>query len=332
MRRQIGAKITGVATYLPPRRVTNDDLEKILGVTDEWIRTRTGILERRYAAPGVACSHLASAAALRLLQEKEVSPDEIDLIIVATVTPDMQFPATACLVQHSIGAKKAWGFDLIAACSGLLYGLSAAAQFVIGGLHRKVMVIGADVMTSILDFQDRSTCPLFGDGAGAVLVEPAEPDEDGILDFVGRIDGAGGACLRLPAGGSLLPASHETVSGRLHYVKQRGSQVFKHAVEGMYEAFEQLRERNGFHVNDLDLVVPHQANVRILQVLQKRLGLDDSRIMVNLERCGNTAAATIALALQEALDTKRLKKGDLVMLLAVGAGFSGGGMLLRWAY
>jgi 3-oxoacyl-[acyl-carrier-protein] synthase-3 len=331
MTRRIAAKITGVATYVPPRVMTNHDLEKIVDTTDEWIRTRTGIRERHYAEPGVGASHLGTEAAQRLLLEKQIPPDEIELIIVATVTPDMMFPATACLIQDRIGATNAWGFDLSAACAGLLYALTVGAQFVAAGIHRKVLVIGSDVMTSILDFKDRSTCVLFGDAAGAILLEPTEPGEEGILDFSHSIDGSGGRNLYMPAGGSLHPASHETVEQRMHFVKQEGQQVFKYAVRRMSELACELLERNGFTSDDLDLVVPHQANMRVIRAMQERLRVDDSRVIINIDRFGNTTAGTIPLGLGEAVDQKRVKKGDLVLLIAVGAGFTSGGILLRWA-
>lgn len=332
MGRRIPAKITGVATYVPPRVVTNHDLAKIVETSDEWIRERTGIVERRYVDKGVAASHLATEAARKLLAEKNVDPAEIDLIIVASVTPDMMFPATACLVQDRLGAKRAWGFDLSAACSGFVYAFTVGAQFVGAGTHRKVLVIGSDVMTSIIDFQDRATCILFGDAAGAVLVEPAEPGEDGVLDFLHDVDGSGGQFLYMPGGGSLHPPSHETVDKRMHYVHQEGQQVFKYAVRRMAEVACKLVERNGLTGQDLKLVVPHQANLRIIRAMQDRLGIDDSRVMVNIQRYGNTTAGTIPLGLRDALDEGRLRRGDLVLLIAVGAGYTTGGVLLRWAY
>src|SRR5271169_6658689 len=332
MGRRIAAKITGVAGYVPPRVVTNFDLEKLVDTTDEWIRTRTGIRERHYADPGVASSHLGTEAAKKLLAAKGISAEEIELIVLATVTPDMFFPATACLIQDRLGAKNAWGFDLSAACSGFAYALTVGAQFVNSGAHKKVLVIGADIMTSILDFTDRATCVLFGDGAGAVLLEPAQSDSEGILDFTHDIDGSGGQCLYMPGGGSLNPATPETVEKRMHYVHQEGQQVFKYAVRRMAELSFEMLERNGFTSRDLALVVPHQANLRIIRAMQERLGVDDSKVMVNIERYGNTTAGTIPLGLRDAVAQGRLHKGDLVMLLSVGAGFTTGGMLLRWAY
>jgi 3-oxoacyl-[acyl-carrier-protein] synthase III len=331
MPRRIAAKITGVAGYLPPRVVTNADLEKRVDTNDEWIRTRTGIRERHVADPGVASSHLGTEAARKLLTDKNIDPDEIDLIVVASVTPDMFFPATACLIQDRIGAKNAWGFDLSAACSGFAYALTVGAQFVGAGTHKKALVIGSDVMTSILDFTDRATCVLFGDGAGAVLLEPAT-DSEGILDFMHDVDGSGGCCLYMPGGGSLNPSTHETVDKRMHYVHQEGQQVFKYAVRRMCELSTEMLARNGFTSDDLALVVPHQANLRIIRAMQERLGIEDSKVMVNIDRYGNTTAGTIPLGLMDAIAEKRLKKGDLVLLVAVGAGYTSGSVLLRWAY
>jgi 3-oxoacyl-[acyl-carrier-protein] synthase-3 len=275
---------------------------------------------------------MATEAARRLLEQTGTRAEDIDLIIVATVTPDMMFPATACLVQDRIGAKKAWGFDLSGACSGFLYALTVGAQFVGAGTHRKVIVIGSDTMTSILDFQDRATCVLFGDAAGAVLLEPAANEGEGILDFMHEIDGSGGMSLYMPGGGSLHPPSHETVDKRMHYVHQEGPQVFKYAVRKMAEVACNLVERNGYAGKDLALIVPHQANLRIIKAMQQRLGVEDSRVMINIDRYGNTTAATIPLGLRDAIDQGRLHKGDLVLLVSVGAGYTTGGVLMRWAF
>src|ERR1700744_578965 len=331
MPHRIAAKITGVAGYLPPKVMTNADFEKILDTSDEWIRTRTGIRERHIAEPDVASSHLATEAAKALLAETKTDAADIDLIVLASVTPDMMFPATACLVQDRIGAKKAWGFDLSAACSGFAYALTVGAQFVGAGTHKKVLVIGSDSMSRILDYKDRATCILFGDGAGAVLLEPAK-DGEGILDFQHDIDGSGGAYLYMPGGGSLNPSTHETVDKNMHVVHQDGSQVFKYAVRRMAELATGLLERNGFRGDDLALVVPHQANLRIIRAMQERLGVDDSKVMVNIDRYGNTTAGTIPLGLRDAVAQGRLRKGDLVLLVAVGAGYTTGGVLMRWAY
>jgi 3-oxoacyl-[acyl-carrier-protein] synthase-3 len=332
MSQRIAAKITGVAGYVPPRVVTNADLEKIVDTTDEWIRTRTGIRERHFVEPGVATSHLGTEAAKKVLAATGTRPEEIEMIVVATVTPDMFFPATACLIQDRLGAKKAWGFDLSAACSGFAYALTVGAQFVGAGTHKKVLVVGSDVMTSILDFKDRATCVLFGDGAGAVLLEPAASSAEGILDFAHDVDGSGGCNLYMPAGGSLHPASHETIDKRMHYVHQEGQQVFKYAVRRISELACQILERNGLTSRDLALVVPHQANLRIIRAMQERLHVDDSKILVNIERFGNTTAATIPLGLVDAVEQKRLQKGDLVLLISVGAGYTTGAVLMRWAY
>ena len=331
MSRRIAAKISGVAGYVPPKVLTNADLEKLVETNDEWIRTRTGIRERHIAEAGTASSHLATEAAKLLLDKTKTDPAEIDLIIVASVTPDMFFPATACLVQDRLGAKHAWGFDLSAACSGFAYALTVGAQFVGSGAHRKVVVIGSDVMSSILDYKDRATCVLFGDGAGAVLLEPAK-DGEGILDFSHDVDGSGGKYLYMPGGGSLHPTTHETIDKNMHVVHQDGSQVFKYAVRRMAELAGCLLERNGFTSDDLALVVPHQANLRIIRAMQERLGVDDSKVMVNIDKYGNTTGGTIPLGLRDAVDQGRLRKGDLVLLAAVGAGYTTGGLLMRWAF
>ncbi len=331
MSHRIAAKITGVAGYVPPKVMTNADLEKIVETNDEWIRTRTGIRERHIVENGAATSHMATEAAKALLAQTQTDAAEIDLIVLATVTPDMFFPATACLVQKSIAAKNAWGFDLSAACSGFAYALTVGAQFIAAGTHKKVLAIGSDAMTTILDYTDRSTCVLFGDGAGAVLLEPSGSNE-GILDFEHDVDGAGGAFLYMPGGGSLHPTNHETVDKRMHYVHQEGSQVFKYAVRRMAEMATHLLERNGFTKNDLALLVPHQANLRIIRATQERLGIDDSKVMVNIDRYGNTTAGTIPLGLRDAVEQGRLRKGDLVLIVTVGAGYTTGGVLLRWAY
>src|SRR3989475_6150467 len=328
MSHRIAAKITGVAGYVPPQVLTNADLEKLVGTSDQWIRERTGIRERHRVEKGVAASHLATEAAKKLLAQTQTNPGDLDLIVVASVTPDMMFPATACLVQDSIGAKNAWGFDLSAACAGFAYALTVGAQFVGAGTHKNALVIGSDVMTSILDYQDRATCVLFGDGAGAVLLEPTNGNEEGILDFEHDVDGSGGKFLYMPAGGSLHPTSHETVAKKMHFVHQEGPQVFKYAVRRMADLACYLLERNGFSSRDLALVVPHQANLRIIRAMQDRLGVDDSKVMVNIDRYGNTTAATIPLGLRDAVEEGRVRKGDLVLLGAVGAGYTTGGILL----
>jgi 3-oxoacyl-[acyl-carrier-protein] synthase-3 len=324
-------KITGLGTYVPPRLLTNADLERMVDTTSEWILQRTGIIERHVVDPGVGASDLGKEAALKALAEAGVDPDGIDFIVVGTVTPDMMFPSTACLVQHKIGAPRAWGFDLSAGCSAFTFSLATASQLVATGQHRRALVVGADVMSSIIDYTDRTTCVLFGDGGGAVVVEPADDDEFGIIDFAHEVDGSGGPALNMPAGGSLRPASHETVDQRMHYVKQDGQTVFKFAVRKTEEISRTILERNGIQPNDIDLFVSHQANRRIIMSAADRLGLDESKVIVNIERYGNTTAATIPLALEDARRQGRLKKGDLVLLASVGAGFTIGSVLLRWA-
>ncbi len=310
--------------------MTNADLTRLVDTNDEWIRTRTGIERRHVVEPGTPTSALAVRAARECLERRGVAPSEVELIIVATVTPDMLFPATACIVQHELGATRAWGFDMLAACSGFLYALTQGAQFVASGAHRKVLVIGAEVMTSILDYQDRATCVLFGDGAGAVLLEPSA-DDTGLIDFAHEVDGSGGCYLNMPGGGSLHPPSHETVDKRMHYVRQQGQHVFKYAVRKMAEASVHVLERNGLTGEAVDLFVAHQANIRIIDAAQQRLGLPDAKVIKNIHEYGNTTAATIPLALATALDQGRLKAGDLLVLASVGAGFTVGAALLRWS-
>jgi len=324
------AAITALGTYVPERVVTNADLAKIVDTSDEWIRTRTGIETRHYVEPGTPTSVIAAKAASDALRRRGIAADELDLIVVATVTPDMLFPATGCLVQELIGAKRAWAFDVSAACSGFAYALTVGAQFVETGRHQRVMVVGADVMTSILDYKDRTTCVLFGDAAGAVILEPRE-DGSGILDFAHEVDGSGACYLQMPAGGSLRPATHETVEQGLHYIKQQGQHVFKYAVRKFADASERLLQHNGLTGKDLDLFVAHQANIRIIEAAQQRMGLPDAKVIKNIRQYGNTTAATIPLALKTALDEKRLAPGNLVLLAAVGAGFTVGTVLLRWS-
>jgi 3-oxoacyl-[acyl-carrier-protein] synthase-3 len=323
------AKITALGTYVPPRVLTNADFEKMVETTDEWILTRTGIRERHVVDKGVATSDLAVEAAKRALAERGIDAGEIEAIVVATVTPDMLFPATACLVQHKLGIKNVWGFDLSAACSAFVYALQAGAQFVATGAHKKVLVIGSDVMSSILDYTDRATCILFGDGAGAVILEPAE-DGAGIIDFVHEIDGSGACALYMPGGGSLHPPTRETVDKNMHVVHQDGQAVFKYAVRKMGEACEKLLARNGVKASDIDCFIPHQANQRIIKATADRLGLKPETVIINIDRYGNTTAGTIPLAMQTAREDGRLKKGDLVLLASVGAGFTIGATLLRW--
>lgn len=326
------AKITSLGCYVPPRVLTNQDLEKMVETNDKWIVERTGIRERHIADANVATSDMAIEAARCALAQRGVPATEVNAIIVCTVTPDMFFPSTACLVQNALGARGAWGFDLVAACSGFVYGLTTAAHLVGGGTHKKVLVIGADTMSRIIDYQDRATCVLFGDAAGAMLIEPAEgEDGSGFIDFVGEVDGSGGDFLKMPAGGSRMPPSHETVDQRLHYVHQDGSQVFKYAVRKMYEAGSELLQRNGLTTDDVSILIPHQANGRIISAAAERLGLTE-RTLINIDRYGNTVAATIPLATRDAIQQGRLKRGDLVMFAAVGAGYTVGASLWRWAY
>ena len=324
------ACITAVGRYVPERVMTNKDLEALVDTNDEWIRTRTGIQRRHVVEKGTGTSVLAARAAQEALDRRGVPASEVDLIIVATVTPDMIFPSTACLVQDRLKATRAWGFDISAACSGFPYALTMGAQFVVNGVHKKVLVIGADVMTSILNYQDRATCVLFGDGAGAVLLEPGE-DGTGILDFCHEVDGSGSGYLCMPAGGSLQPATHETVDKKLHYIHQEGPHVFKYAVRKFAETSTRLLERNHMGIGDIDLFVAHQANIRIIDAAKERLGLPEEKVVKNIHEYGNTTAATIPLALGTALDQKRLKKGDVVLMAAVGAGFTVGSILLRWS-
>ena len=323
-------RISGLATCVPPRLLTNQDLERMVETTDEWILQRTGIRERHVVAPGVATSDLASQAALKAIAQAGLTPDDIEFIVVGTTTPDMMFPSTACLVQEKIGAKRAWGFDLGAACSGFVYALTTASHMVAGGTHKHALAIGADVMSSIIDYTDRSTCVLFGDGAGAVVVSPAT-DGCGIIDFAHEVDGSGGLSLCMPAGGSLRPASHETVDQRLHYVKQDGQAVFKFAVRKTEEICARIMERNKITPADIDLFVSHQANRRIIMSAAERLGLAPDKVIVNIEKYGNTTAGTIPLALNDAVADGRLRKGNLVLLASVGAGFTVGSVLLRWS-
>jgi 3-oxoacyl-[acyl-carrier-protein] synthase-3 len=323
------AEIKSLATYVPPRLLTNADLEKLVDTSDEWILQRTGIRERHIVDPGVATSDLAAEAARAAVANAGLTPEDVDLIIVGTVTPDMLFPSTACLVQDRIGARRAWGFDLSAACSAFTYSLTVGAQMIASGAARNVLVIGADVMSSIIDYTDRATCVLFGDGAGAVVLGAAA-DGYGILDFEHQVDGSGGPALCMPAGGSRRPASHETVDQRLHYVKQDGQTVFKFAVRKTGDVCERLLERNNLTAADIDLFVSHQANRRIILSAAERLGLPGEKVVINIERFGNTTAGTIPLALNDAVASGRLKKGDTVLLASVGAGFTVGAVLVRW--
>lgn len=325
------AVITGVGHYVPEDKLTNADLEKMVDTTDEWIKTRTGIVERRILKKG-ATSDLAAGAIQDLLKKKNMSAEEIDLIVIATITPDMFFPSTACLVQEKIGAKKAWGFDLSAACSGFVFSLVTGAQFVTTGAYKKVVVVGADKMSAITDFTDRANCILFGDAGAAVLLEPGEDEEYGILDHIVHCDGSGEPYLNMRGGGSLNPPTHETVDRKMHYLYQDGKAVFKVAVVGMADVSHEIMERNHLAGKDIDWLVPHQANKRIIDATAKRMELDSSRVMLNIDRYGNTTAATIPLCLSEYFCSGQLKKGQTIVLSAFGAGYTWGSVLVKWAF
>jgi 3-oxoacyl-[acyl-carrier-protein] synthase-3 len=323
------AAITAVAAYVPDRVLTNAELSQRLDTSDDWIVTRTGIRERRVGAPGETTSMMGAEAVRRLMAGRGLRPEDIDAIIVATVTPDMLFPATACLIQDQLGLTRAWGFDLSAACSGFLYAMTAGAQLVASGVHQRVVVVGADLMSSIIDPLDRTTAVLFGDGAGAALLEGAEPDY-GILDFYHRVDGSGRNDLLMPAGGSLLPPSVATVTARQHFLKQNGRAVFKFAVTTMVESVQMILSRNGLTASDVAMVIPHQANQRILDATAERLGLPHERVASVLSHYGNTTGATLPLALDDVIKCGRIERGDLVVFTAVGAGLTSGATLVRW--
>jgi len=328
----IRAKITALGTFVPPRILTNQDLEKMVETTNEWILERTGIRERHLADQGVAASDLAVEAVKDMLKSHPTNLQDIGAIVVGTVTPDMMFPSTACLVQHKLGITNTWGYDLSAGCSGFLYALNAGVPFIESGRHKKVLVIGSDVNSIMTDYTDRAVCIIFGDGAGAVLLEPAEAGEDGIIDMEAQVEGGGGQFLSLPGGGSLNPASHATVDQKMHYIHQDGQQVFKYAVKKMAEMTERVLRKNGLTGKDVDCFIAHQANKRIITATAERLKLPLEKVIINIDRYGNTTAGTIPLAMQTAIEEGKLKKGDLVLLAAVGAGFTSGATLLRWAY
>ena len=325
------ARISSIAGYVPPRVLTNADLERMVDTSDEWIMKRVGIRERHIVDAGVATSDLAKEASLSAIRKAGLTPADIDFILVATTTPDTLFPSTACVLQAKIGASHAWGYDLVAACSGFTYALTTASQIVSAGGSRHALVVGADVMSSIIDYTDRTTCVLFGDGAGAVVVEPSDDEAIGILDFENYVDGRGGPALCMPAGGSRMPASRETVEQGLHFVKQDGQTVFRFAVRNMEEVCRRILERNRLTAEQIDLFVPHQASLRIILAAAEKLGLPRGKIVINIDRFGNTTAGTIPLALNEAVENGRLQRGDLVLLASVGAGFTVGAVLLRWA-
>jgi 3-oxoacyl-[acyl-carrier-protein] synthase-3 len=327
------AKITALGRYVPPRVVTNHDLSKRVDTNHDWIVERTGIIERHWVEPGTPTSELGAQAVDQLLKHRGIEADEIELIIVATVTPDMFFPSTACVIQHKIRATRAWGFDISAACSSFLYALTTGAQFIESGQHKKVLVVGADVMTSILNPEDRTTLVLFGDGAGAVLLEPCEDGEDaGLLDYKHEIDGSGGQHLYMPGGGSLHPSSHETVDKKMHYVHQNGQAVFKFAVRKMEELSTSMLAKHNLTGDDIACFIAHQANMRIIDATAQKAGLAPEKVIKNIHKYGNTTAATIPLAIGDAIEAGKLKKGDLVLFAAVGAGFTAGSVLMRWAY
>ena len=328
----IRAQITALGCYTPPRILSNADLEKMVDTSDTWIRDRTGIRERHIVEKGVATSDLAYEAAKRALAQRGLAPTDIEVIIVATVTPDTFFPSTTCLLQNKLGAHGAWGFDLSAACSGFIYALTTGAQLIASGAHKCVLVVGADVMSSIINYEDRATCVIFGDGAGAVLLEPSPSDEYGLLDYINEVDGSGAACLQMPAGGSRMPSSVVTVRGKLHYVHQDGPQVFKFAVRKMYEVCEAILKRNSLTAADVDVFIPHQANRRIIEATAERLGMSCDKVIINIDRYGNTTAATIPLATADAICQGKLKKGSLALYAAAGAGYTVGAALVRWAY
>lgn len=323
------AAITAVGAYLPPRRLTNADLEKLVDTSDEWILERTGIRERRILGRGKGSAYMAIKAAEEALQKRQMDPAEIDLVIVATVTPEHPFPATANIVANAIGAHRAWGFDVEAACSSFLYALSSAADSIVAGRVQKALVIGSDKMSAIIDYTDRATCVIFGDGAGAVLLEPTD-EEVGIMDYHHQADGSGCAFLHMKAGGSVLPPSLRTVRNRLHYVYQEGRQVFKHAVVQMAAASEALMKKHGLTADDIAFFVPHQANRRIIEAAAQRLGLPMEKVMLNIDRYGNTTSATLPLCLYDY--ESQLKKGDNLILATFGGGFTWGALWLRWAY
>ncbi|NTU54372.1 MAG: ketoacyl-ACP synthase III [Chlorobiaceae bacterium] len=326
------AAITTTARYLPEEVITNKDLERILDTNDDWITSRTGIRERRILRdPEKPTSYMCTEVARQLLDKRGISADEIDLIIVATMSPDMVFPATACIVQGNIGAKNAWGYDLSAACSGFVYGLYTGAQFIESGNCKKVMIIGADKMSSILDYTDRSTAILFGDGAGGVILEAASEEGYGVLDARLYSDGLNGKeHLLMPAGGSRLPASHETVDQHLHFIRQDGKQVFKAAVKAMADVAEEIMQRNHLTADTIDWLIPHQANQRIIHATADRMGLTEHKVMMNIEKYGNTTAGTVPICLAELDEQGKLHKGSNLVLVSFGAGYTWGGIYIRW--
>ena len=331
MTNPIRAKITALGTYVPPRVLSNADLEKMVDTTNEWIMERVGIRERHIVDKGVAASDLAVAAVKNLLESHPFDLQEVEMIIVGTVTPDMMYPSTACLVQHKLGIRNTWGFDVSAGCSGFVYALNAGVSFIETGKYKKVLVIGSDVNSSMTDYTDRAVCIIFGDGAGAVLLEPSQGDE-GVIDHVAQVEGMGGEFLFMPGGGSLNPATHETVDQKMHYIHQDGKNVFKYAVKKMSEMTERILEKNGLTGKDIDCFIAHQANRRIITATADRLGMPMEKVIINIDRFGNTTAGTIPIAMHTAMEEGKLKKGDMLLVAAVGAGFTSGATLLRWAF
>jgi 3-oxoacyl-[acyl-carrier-protein] synthase-3 len=329
----IRAKITALGAYVPPRILDNSELEKLVATSNEWILERTGIRERHLVDPGVAASDLAVEAARDLAARHNVDLNTVECIIVGTVTPDMMYPSTACLVQKKLGLANVWGFDISAGCSGFVFSLTAGAKLVESGAHKKVLVIGSDVNSSMTDYTDRATCIIFGDGAGAVLLEPSEEGEDvGFVDFEHQIEGFGGDYLYMPGGGSLHPSTHETVDEKMHFIHQDGQQVFKYAVKKMAEMTERVLHKNGLTGADVDCFISHQANKRIITATADRLKMPREKVIINIEDYGNTTAGTIPLAMKTAVDDGRLKKGDTLLIASVGAGFTSGASIIKWAF
>jgi 3-oxoacyl-[acyl-carrier-protein] synthase-3 len=328
---KIRAAITAVGSYVPDKVLTNADFEKMVDTTDEWIVSRTGIRERRILENGPT-SIMAIKACEQLIERRQLDPKEIELIVFSTVTPDMLFPSTACILEEKIGAVNAWGFDLIAACSGFVFALATGAQFIESGMHKKVLVVGADKMTSITDYTDRNNCILFGDAAGVVLLEPTEDPDAGIIDSILHVDGKGIKYLYMLGGGSLNPPTHETVNKKWHYIYQDGKTVFKDAVIGMADVSYEIMKKNGLKADDIAYLVPHQANMRILTATASRMGIRIDQVMVNIDRYGNTTTATIPLCLAEYWEAGKLKKGDNLIISSFGAGYTWGAIYLKWAY
>jgi 3-oxoacyl-[acyl-carrier-protein] synthase-3 len=329
---KIRAAITAVGGYVPEKVLSNADLEKMVDTTDEWITTRTGIRERRILGDGLGSSYMAVRSVEDLLQKKHVPVEEIDIIIFATVTPDMLFPSSACLVQDKIGAVNAWGFDLIAACSSFVFALQTGTQFIENGTAKKVLVIGSDKMSSITNYKERNSCILFGDGAGCVLLEPSDNPDYGIMDGIMRVDGKGAKYLYMLGGGSLNPATHETVDKGWHYIYQEGQTVFKEAVKGMADISFEIMQKNSLKSEDISYLVPHQANLRILSACANRMGISMDKVMVNINKYGNTTSATIPLCLAEYWQNGKIQKGDNLIISSFGAGYTWGAIWIKWAY